>query len=74
LLKIINELHELPRLQPLQIAQKMYQNHHKAITDMASDNPSAPGPIYNVFGLGQRSMSLSHSIGKSKRTDINHRV
>ena len=73
-LKIINELQDRPRLQSLQIAQKMYLTYHKAITDMVPHNHIAPGPIYNVFGMGQRSMSLSHSIGKSKRTEINHRL
>jgi hypothetical protein len=41
---------------------------------MVPHNPIAPGPIYNVSGMGQREPSLSHSIGKSKRTEINHRI
>jgi hypothetical protein len=67
-LKIINELQECSRLHPLQVPQKVYIYSHTAITDMFPHNPIAPGPIYNVSGLGQREASLSHSIGKAKRS------
>jgi hypothetical protein len=34
----------------------------------------SPGPAYNTFGLNKKSKSLSHGIGKSLRTKINHGV
>jgi hypothetical protein len=41
---------------------------------MSHQDYVSPGPIYNTSGLGIKQKSVSHSIGKSERTKINHWV
>lgn len=41
---------------------------------MPDQDYSSPGPIYNTWGMGIKQKSVSHSVGNSKRTEINHWV
>lgn len=73
-IKLLMNLGTAPAFSLSKSLKKCKKLPYAAISEMSDHNPIVPGPIYNVAGLGARQPSLSHSIGKSKRMEINHRV